>query len=82
MTPTSGAIATPHRLATQAGKEAYEQGGNALDAALAAAAVLSVVYPHNTGIGGDLVAVVQAPDGRVHGVNATGWAAASGSLER
>lgn len=79
--PVRGAIATPHRLATRAGEEAFQAGGNALDAALAAAAVLSVVYPHNTGIGGDLVALVHAPDGTMHGINATGWAAGGGSRE-
>lgn len=77
--PTHGAIATPHRLATDAGRRAFEAGGNALDAALAAAAVLAVVYPHNTGIGGDLVALVRSPDGRVSAVNATGWAPAGAS---
>jgi len=70
-----GVIATPHRAATDAGRAAYESGGNALDAALAAAAVLAVVYPHNTGIGGDLVAIIQAPDRAVTGINATGWSA-------
>ncbi len=57
------AIATPHAAATEAGAQAFERGGNAVDAALAAAVTLAVVYPHNCGVGGDLFAVVQsAPD--------------------
>ncbi len=40
------AVATPHILATEAASIAFERGGNALDAALAAATTLAVVYPH------------------------------------
>ncbi|WP_241988849.1 gamma-glutamyltransferase family protein [Cryobacterium sp. TMT1-2-2] len=75
VTARSGAIATSHSLATAAGEAAYAAGGNAIDAALAAAAALAVVYPHNTALGGDLVALVRTPEGRVHCVNATGVAA-------
>lgn len=59
--PTAGAvraIATPHTLATEAGRQAFADGGSAVDAAIAADAVLTVVYPHNTAIGGDLIALV------------------------
>jgi gamma-glutamyltranspeptidase/glutathione hydrolase len=76
MTTRRGALATPHVLATEAGAEAFRQGGNAVDAAVAAAAVLSVVYPHNVTIGGDLVALVRSPDGTIRCVNATGPAPA------
>jgi gamma-glutamyltranspeptidase len=72
---TAGTIATPHTAASQAGADALRAGGNALDAALAAAAVLTVVYPHNCALGGDLFALVAEPDGRVHAVNASGPAA-------
>jgi len=68
------AIATPHRAATEAGAEAFEAGGNAVDAALAAAVSLAVAYPHQCGVGGDLFALVEQPDGRVTAVNASGAA--------
>ncbi len=68
------AIATPHHLATRAGAEAFEAGGNAVDAALAAAVALAVAYPHQCGVGGDLFALVQEPDGRTISLNASGAA--------
>jgi gamma-glutamyltranspeptidase len=70
-------IATPHAEATAAGLRAFERGGNALDAALAAAAVLTVVYPHNCALGGDLFALVRDADGTTASVNASGPAARS-----
>jgi gamma-glutamyltranspeptidase/glutathione hydrolase len=71
------AIATPHTLATEAGAVAFERGGNAVDAALAAAVTLAVSYPHNCGVGGDLFALVQRPDGATIALNASGRAAAA-----
>jgi gamma-glutamyltranspeptidase len=50
-----GMVATPHVLASAAGVRALERGGNALDAALAAASTIAVVYPHVNGVGGDNV---------------------------
>jgi gamma-glutamyltranspeptidase/glutathione hydrolase len=68
----SGAIATPHILATRAGKEAFDAGGNAIDAALAAAATLTVVFPHQCALGGDLFALINRPDGKTFSVNGSG----------
>jgi gamma-glutamyltranspeptidase len=76
-TSFTGALATPHALATEAGMQAYRDGGNAIDAAIVAAAVLTVVYPHNVALGGDLIALVRTPDGEVRCVNASGWAGAA-----
>src|SRR5579859_2335199 len=55
---TRGVIASPHRLASEAGAQVLRDGGNAIDAAIAADAVLCVVYPHMTSVAGDLMAIV------------------------
>ena len=48
-----GIVTAPHHLAAQAGRDVLKEGGNAIEAMIATAAALSVVYPHMTGIGGD-----------------------------
>jgi gamma-glutamyltranspeptidase/glutathione hydrolase len=69
------AIATSHPLASAAGLEVLQNGGNAIDAAVTAAAVLTVVEPHMTGIGGDMFALVWlAREQRLIGINASGRA--------
>ena len=73
----NGVIATSQPLATAAGLRVLQNGGNAIDAAVAAAAVLSVVEPTMNGPGGDLFAIVySARDRKVHGLNASGRAGA------
>lgn len=67
---TKGVIATPHAIASEAGAQVMREGGNAIDAAIAANAVLCVVYPHMTSVAGDLMAIVwpagaAAPDGLI-----------------
>src|SRR5262249_46719107 len=70
-----GIVAASQPLAARAGVQMLERGGNAVDAAIAANAVLGVVEPQSNGIGGDLFAIVyEANSGRVHGLNASGWA--------
>ncbi len=75
------AVATSHPLATQAGLNALRQGGNAIDAALAAAITLTVVEPTGNGLGSDAFALVW-DDGRLHGLNASGRAPAAWTPER
>jgi gamma-glutamyltranspeptidase/glutathione hydrolase len=69
-----GIVAASQPLAAQAGVQVLERGGNAVDAAIAANAVMGVVEPQSNGIGGDLFAIVyEARTGRLHGLNAHGW---------
>lgn len=66
-----GMVVSSQPLATQAGLQVLKQGGNAIDAAVAAAAVLSVVEPMNVGIAGDLFAIVYiAKDRKLYALNA------------
>ncbi len=64
-----GAVATVQPRATEAAMEAYAQGGNAIDAAVAAALTLGVVDGHNSGIGGGIFAVVHWADGKVEAID-------------
>jgi gamma-glutamyltranspeptidase/glutathione hydrolase len=79
----SGIVATESPLASKAGAAILERGGNAVDAAIAAHAVMTVVAPVWNGIGGDLFAIVyDAKSGKSYGLNASGWAPAGQSIER
>jgi len=79
----TGLIATSQPLASAAGLEAFRKGGNAIDAAVTAAAVLSVVEPTMTGIGGDLFAIVHdGSTGRTRGLNASGRSPHAASLDQ
>src|SRR5579885_2064262 len=70
-----GIVATSQTLASQAGAQALARGGSAMDAAIVANIVLAIVEPMSCGIGGDLFAIYrEAANGRLTGINASGWA--------
>ena len=78
----NGAVATSQPLAAQVGLQVLRDGGNAIDAAVATAAMLNVVEPMSTGIGGDAFMLVYRPqDGAIRGLNASGRAPYGASLE-
>ncbi len=80
---TGGMVASSQYLATQAGVSILQQGGNAIDAAIATAAALNVVEPMMTGLGGDLFALVYiSKSGELKALNASGRAPHAASLER
>src|ERR1700733_12494650 len=77
-----GIVATSQTLASAAGAHILEIGGNAIDAAIAANAVLGVVEPMSDGVGGDLFAIVyEAKTGKLYGLNASGWAPTGLTIE-
>ena len=77
-----GVVSTPHYLASGAGLNILQRGGSAVDAAIAANAVLCVAYPHMAGLGGDGFWLIAEPGtGRVHGLNASGPAARAATLD-
>jgi gamma-glutamyltranspeptidase/glutathione hydrolase len=78
-----GIVSTSQPLATAAGLEILSRGGNAADAAVAAAAALNVTEPTSTGIGGDMFALFfDAQTGRVTALNGSGRAPAALTLDR
>ena len=77
-----GVVATSDPLAAQAGLDVLRRGGNAIDAAVAAGAVLDVTSQNDTGIGGDLFALVwSAREKKLYGLSAAGWAPAGWTPE-
>jgi gamma-glutamyltranspeptidase/glutathione hydrolase len=78
-----GIVTTSQPLAAQAGLQIMMNGGNAIDAAVASAAVLNLVEPMNTGVGGDLFAIVYiAKEKKLYTLNASGMAPSGATLER
>jgi gamma-glutamyltranspeptidase/glutathione hydrolase len=70
-----GIVATSHTLASQAGAQILARGGSAIDAAIAANAVLGVTEPMMNGVGGDLFLLYwDAKTGKLYGLNSSGWA--------
>jgi len=77
----SGMVTSPHSLASAAGVDVLRAGGSAIDAAIAASAVLAVVYPHMTSLGGDAFWLIhEGKTGKVKYLNGGGRAAASAQL--
>src|SRR5215831_6280117 len=77
-----GMVATSDPLAAEAGLEILRKGGNAIDAAVATGAVLDVTSQNDTGIGGDLFAIVwSAKDKKLYALNSGGWAPAGWTPE-
>ena len=79
---TRGMISTGHHLASTAGLRVLADGGNVVDAAVAASAVLAVVRPHMTGVGGDLFCLVYlAKENRVYAINSSGPAPKAATID-
>ena len=79
---TNGMVATTQPLAAMTGLRALMEGGNAVDAAVATAAVLNVTEPHSTGVGGDLFALVwMSNEKRARALNASGRSPQAASLK-
>ncbi|MCB1232909.1 MAG: gamma-glutamyltransferase [Verrucomicrobiae bacterium] len=78
---TQIAAATVQPLATQAAIEAYEKGGNAIDAAIAAAVTLGVVDGHNSGIGGGCFILIHAADGTLTAIDGREMAPAASTRD-
>ncbi|NMD72602.1 gamma-glutamyltransferase [Bacillus sp. DNRA2] len=78
----NGMITTPHYLASQAGLKVLQDGGNAVEAAIAAASTISVVYPHMNGLGGDNFWLIYDEKNRkLIGLNGSGRAGMNVSID-
>ena len=76
------AVASPHALASATGRAILQEGGNAIEAMVAMAASIAVVYPHMNSIGGDGFWLIRTPDSRVHYIEACGYAGALATIQR
>lgn len=80
-TAMRGMAVAPHALASQSALHVLREGGNALEAMIAAAATIAVVYPHMNGIGGDSFWLLNTPRGAPRGIDACGAAAQAAARE-
>ncbi|NNM70982.1 gamma-glutamyltransferase family protein [Enterovirga aerilata] len=83
-TPTfaAAAVAAPHRLAAESGRAVLAEGGNAIEAMVAMAATIAVVYPHMNALGGDAFWLVREPGGRMRSIEACGPAGSLATIGR
>ncbi len=83
-TPVFGSVAcaAPHHLASEAGRAILAEGGNAIEAMVAMAATIAVVYPHMNAIGGDGFWLIHEPGGKVHAIEACGPVGALATIDR
>ncbi len=80
-TATRGTVATVNQQATDAGIDTLRRGGNAVDAAIAAALMLGVVDAHNSGIGGGCFILIRRSDGRLAAIDGRETAPAGASRD-
>jgi len=71
----NGMVVAPHHLASQAGLRVLRDGGNAVEAMIAAASTIAIVYPHMNGLGGDNFWLIHSTGQAVQGIDACGGAA-------
>ena len=76
-----GMAVAPHSLAAESAVDVLREGGNALEAMIAAAATIAVVYPHMNSIGGDSFWVINGPNGQVGGIDACGAAGSVSTID-
>ncbi|MBB4041039.1 gamma-glutamyltranspeptidase/glutathione hydrolase [Microvirga flocculans] len=79
---STAAVAAPHSLAAETGQTILAAGGNAVEAMVAMAAAIAVVYPHMNGLGGDGFWLVREPRGRIHALDASGPAGSLATIRR
>ena len=77
----NGMVVAPHHLASQAGLRILHDGGNAIEAMIAAASTIAVVYPHMNGLGGDNFWLMHSPNNGVNAIDACGAAAGLATLD-
>jgi len=77
----NGMVVAPHHLASQAGLRVLQEGGNAVEAMIAAASTIAVVYPHMNGLGGDNFWLMHSAQNGVKAIDACGGAASIASLD-
>ncbi len=74
------AVAAPHHLAAATGRSLLAEGANAIEAMLGMAATIAVIYPHMNSIGGDAFWLIREPDGKIHYIEACGYAGSKATI--